>query len=179
MSEHASAPPLAERVSAGLERVVGYACSTFIGAMTVVVIVGVFFRYVLNLPLSWTEEVSRYLMIWGASLAVSSGIRFGEHVGLTILLDSLKNPALRKALALFIDILVMFFLGLMLAYSLITLKDSSTQQTQALGISMLIPRLAIPVSMAAAIVQLACMAILRLSAKNTDMGPKSPVIIDI
>jgi len=59
--------------------------------MTIDVLLGVFFRYVLNLPLNFTEELARYLMIWGASLAISLGISGGEHVGLTVLLDSMKN----------------------------------------------------------------------------------------
>jgi len=41
------------------------------GTMTVVVLAGVFFRYVLEAPLPWSEELARYLMVWGASLGAS------------------------------------------------------------------------------------------------------------
>ena len=36
----------------------------FIGVMTLVILLQVFFRYVLNAPLSWPEEAARYLMVW-------------------------------------------------------------------------------------------------------------------
>src|SRR6185503_8800510 len=44
-------------------------------AITVaLVILQVFFRYVLNSSLSWSEEAARYLFIWAAVLGFSSSV---------------------------------------------------------------------------------------------------------
>lgn len=177
MSDSLQNLPAAERLSAAIDRVVGFVCAILFGLMTVDVIVGVLFRYVLNMPLGWVEESSRYLMIWGASLSVSSGIRLGEHVGLTVLIDSLKVGPMKKALALAINLLILGFLGVLLVYGIISLKDSALQIAPTLGVSMFVPRLAIPVSMAVAIIQTLLMGYLNLTR-----GPetnKNPVIIDI
>jgi len=153
-------------VSATIDKVVGLACALIMGAMTVVVIVGVLFRYVFNAPLNWVEETSRYLMIWGASLAISLGVSAGEHVGLTVILDSLKKPAARKAMGLLINFFVLVFLVFMTYYAVFPTLESASQMTQALGISMFIPKLAVPLAMLLAAVQVVLMSGLILSSAD-------------
>ncbi len=119
MSEEKSGTVAAlEKTSDFIDRIGGYLCAGLFGAMTLVVIMGVFFRYVINAPLSWTEEVSRYLMIWGASVGISLGVRSEEHVGLTVILDAIKSRPVRLMFHTAIYILVMGFVGVMFYYSL-------------------------------------------------------------
>jgi TRAP-type C4-dicarboxylate transport system permease small subunit len=155
-----------EALAAAIDRVVGLACALFFGVMTAIVILGVFFRYVLDSPLNWVEETSRYLMIWGASLAIRIGVSAGEHVGLTIILDGLKKPAQRKALTLFVNGIVFFFLAFMLIYSIAATFESQHQMTQALGISMFLPKLAVPVAMLLAAVQIALTTVMIIASPD-------------
>lgn len=152
-----------DAVSAALDRVTGWLCALLFGAMTLAVLAGVFFRFVLNSPLSWPEEASRYLMIWGASAAISLGVRADEHVGLTMLFDALKIKALRVALAGIVFLAVLGFSVFMLVYSIQFVIESDARQTLDLGFSMLLPTLAVPVAMALTIVQLVLMFVLRAS----------------
>jgi len=168
---------VAEKASDILDKAVGVFCALFFGVMTVVVLLGVFFRYVLNVPLSWVEETARYLMIWGASSAISLGIKSDEHVGLTILFDSLKSRFLRAALYTVITAIAFTFFAVLFAYSLSMVKDARYMQTQALGIAMAIPYLAVPVSMCFALAQLVLtysIRIVRGPEKEQDLS-----IIDI
>ena len=142
-----------EAMSATIDKFVGFICAILFAGMTFIVILGVFFRYLLNAPLNWVEETSRYLMIWGASLAISLGVSSGEHVGLTIILDSLKKPLHRKALTILVNFLVLAFLLFMFAYSLAATAESKFQMTQALGITMVLPKLAVPVAMGLGAIQ--------------------------
>jgi TRAP-type C4-dicarboxylate transport system permease small subunit len=165
-------------ISAAIDKVAGLACAILFGTMTAIVIIGVFFRYVLNAPLNWVEETSRYLMIWGASVAISLGVSAGEHVGLTIILDSLKKPLPRKILTLFVNALVLAFLLFMFVYSLSATVEAKTQMTQALGISMFIPRLAVPVAMALSAVQVVLVSIMVLHSPD-GIRPQAAGYIDI
>jgi TRAP-type C4-dicarboxylate transport system permease small subunit len=122
--------------------------------MTFVVLLGVLFRYVFRMPLSWSEELSRYLMIWAASLAISIGIRENEHVGLTVLLDSAKTKASRIFLGTIIFLVVLGFLIIMVYYSILMTIEAKYQISMGLGITMVLPSLAIPVSMGLAVIQL-------------------------
>lgn len=58
-----------------------------------------FFRYFLNMPLGWTEELARYLLILTAFLGLPVVTRRGEHIAIEMLADSLPTNARRWLLA--------------------------------------------------------------------------------
>jgi len=177
MSETSGFLAATEKASAAIDRAVSALASVLFGAMTLVVLLGVFFRYVLNTPLSWTEETSRYLMIWGASVAVSIGIRENEHVGLTVLMDALKSRTLKRILATIVFLVVLSFLVLMLVYSAGMAKEARTRASTALGISMFLPTLAVPVAMALSAAQLVLAYVKQMGGSA---GPKRDfTVIDI
>ena len=151
------------RLSDILNRIVSHLCVVTIGGMTFVVLLGVLFRYVFRMPLSWSEELSRYLMIWAASLAISIGIRENEHVGLTILLDGAKSKVMRMILGSVIFVVVLGFLLVMIYYSIQMTIEAKYQISMGLGITMVLPSLAIPVSMILAVIQLVLTHIMNLS----------------
>ena len=43
------------------------------------------FRYVLNAPLSWSEELATLMFVWATVLAASVAVRHGNHLRLTII----------------------------------------------------------------------------------------------
>ena len=55
-----------------------------------------FYRYVLGNALSWTEELTRYLMIFVGLFGTAVALRRDEHVGFTMIVEKLP-PALQKA----------------------------------------------------------------------------------
>jgi TRAP-type C4-dicarboxylate transport system permease small subunit len=65
--------------------------------MTVVVAVQVFFRYVLNHSLFWSEELARYLLVWLSFLGDSVAYRRKAHPGIDVLY--LKMPAALQSIA--------------------------------------------------------------------------------
>lgn len=137
-----------------LDRWVAYICATLLGMMTVSVLAGVLFRYVFRSPIGWTEELSRYLMIWAASLAISIGVKHNEHIGITILIDSIRNRALKIVLLVFIDLLVLGFLVVMLRYSFQMVSEARFQVAQSFRASMVLPSLSVPVAMVLAGLQI-------------------------
>ena len=42
----------------------------------------VFMRYVLNMPLIWSEEFARYLFVWVAFIGAGYGVRRGIHISM-------------------------------------------------------------------------------------------------
>ncbi len=145
---------LLQRLSDLLSRVVQYSCIFAMGTMTLVVLLGVIFRYIFLSPLSWSEELSRYLMIWGASLAITIGIRENEHVGLTVLIDQTGSKVIRIILNTIIFAVTAAFYSVMIYFSIKMTIEAKWQYTQGLGISMVLPSLAIPVAMTTALMQL-------------------------
>lgn len=164
------------RISDILNKIVSQLCVLTIGGMTFVVLLGVLFRYVFRIPLSWSEELSRYLMIWAASLAISIGIRENEHVGLTVLLDAAKSKTIRVILGSIIFLVTLGFLLVMVYYSVQMTVEAKYQLSMGLGMSMVLPSLAIPVSMILAVIQLVITHILNLFRGYAPVSQEKKII---
>lgn len=137
-----------------LERTAGFFCILAVGLMVAVVSSGVVFRYVLMQPLGWTEEVSRYLMIWATCLAIGIGIYRRSHIGITFVLD--KLPAiLKKWVMLVSDIFVFVFLAVFTAKGICMAVDGMAQVSPLLGIKMTWVLAAVPVGGGLCLFQLA------------------------
>jgi TRAP-type C4-dicarboxylate transport system permease small subunit len=74
-----------------LDRVTAALVAAFVGAMVAIILAAVFTRYVMNDPLSWAEQVAKYLMIWAAFLGASLGIKEGAHIAVNVLVDVLPR----------------------------------------------------------------------------------------
>ncbi len=157
-----------QNISNFLNKFISNLCFIFMAGMTFVVLLGVFFRYVMLSPLSWSEELSRYMMIWAASLAVSIGIKEKGHVGLTVLLDKAKSKFSIIFFETVIFLTTFIFLAIMIYYSVKMVIDAKWQISQGLGITMVLPTLAIPVSMILALIQLIFRYILDIFSEKKD-----------
>ncbi len=115
-----------------------------IGAMTLSVLLGVLFRYVLKAPLPWSEELARYLMIWGVSLGASIAFREGSHVGVTMLQDRFTKKY-GKGLFQFAQIIIIIFMAIISIQGFILVSKLEGQTSPAMEIPMAWPYLAIPV----------------------------------
>ena len=73
--------------------------------MTVVVLLQVLFRYILNMPLSWTDEASRFLMIYMVYLCLPIIYLQDRNIAMTFLLDALDNTRIKHLLMVVIHIL--------------------------------------------------------------------------
>ena len=113
-------------------------------AMTVDVLLGVFFRYVIGNALTWTEESARYMMIWMGFLATSLALREGGHVSMDVFLNQLPRRS-RRGMLVVIRLLCVLYLLTVVGTSVVLLKGVSSQCMPVLALSMLWAYLAIPI----------------------------------
>lgn len=57
----------------------------------IIVLAQVFFRYILNNPLIWSEELARYIFVWVSFLGWLMATRDQDHIVLTMLRDRLPT----------------------------------------------------------------------------------------
>ncbi len=79
-----------------------------------VVLLQIFFRYVLNSPLTWSEELSRYLFIWISFLGWTLATRHNTHIRVEFAINALPTK-IRFIIKIISQIIIIFFVG-MLAY---------------------------------------------------------------
>lgn len=90
-------------VDTAFRRILAAACATLLVAMLVGIGAQVIMRYVFNQPLIWSEELSRYCMIWLAMLAAALAAREGQHIALS---DLIPLPRSAKLVVSAITVLV-------------------------------------------------------------------------
>ena len=79
------------KVADGLERVIKVCVVVSLGSIAAVVNVSVFFRYVLNSSLSWTNELARYLLVFTVVFAAAVALRHNMFVNVQVLRDLLPR----------------------------------------------------------------------------------------
>lgn len=67
-----------------------------LATLVLVLLLQVFFRYVLKIGISWSEEVSRFLFIWFVYISASYAVQVGTHIRVSLVVDfmpaSLQRP---------------------------------------------------------------------------------------
>ncbi len=81
---------------------------TIMGSMSA----GVFFRYVLNDSLSWSEELARYGLIYVTFFGAATAIRRGTHIRVDVV-DLLLKGRMKALIRLLMDSLCALFLAYM------------------------------------------------------------------
>ena len=91
-----------------MDKILSIACAILLSFMTILVLIQVFSRYVLNSPVAFTEELVRYSLIWTGFIGAAYGFSTRQHMALLIVHNKLA-PERRKYLMCFIDALVFVF----------------------------------------------------------------------
>lgn len=127
-------------ISAMLDKGIEILCSLLLFVMMIAVTLQIVSRYVFPTPLSWTEELSRFCMIWMAFLGASSLMHTSENTSVTFLLEKL-SPPFHLAFDLFVKALMFALMAGLLYLSATELpKYTLGEKSAAMMISMLIPK---------------------------------------
>lgn len=163
---------IATRLSHHINRVTEAIVAFLMVALVVDVWIGVIDRYWFHWQLPWPETLARYLMIWAAMLAVSSGIARREHIGLTAFLMSL--PArIRHGILMLIDVLAIALFAYVLWFGVGFAQTGATRQAMIFGATLEPFFWAIPVSALLAVVQL-ILAVIRDRGTQLDHAEAQP-----
>lgn len=135
-----------------LEQICGAICVFCFVSMTVVALLGVFFRYVMQSPFMWTEEIARYLLVWMGFTAVSIALRRGRHIKVEVI-SKMAHPAVSLAFAYLVDLLTALFMVILFQQGwMMTSRTIMKAATFNLSMSWILA--AVPVAAALALVQI-------------------------
>jgi len=160
----------AEKIGLTIEKICGVLCVFCFAAMTVVAILGVFFRYVMQSPFMWTEEVARYLLVWLGFTAVSIALRQDKHIKVEVLTNFFPLIVV-KLMRYVVDVLIaIFFVVLLWQGYLMTVNNIMAASTFQISMSWVLA--AVPVAAALTLVQLFLNVIKKIFA---EFVPKSEI----
>lgn len=130
-----------------------------VAGMVACVLMGVFFRFIIPIPVAWPPEAARFLMVAVTMIGASIAIRQMDHVGITLLIDLLPFR-IRGLIYLFGNIMVAMFLVVFTWFSWrLTVEMGPRQISSSLGVSMALAYASMPIGGALMLIQLAAASI--------------------
>ncbi len=143
-----------QRVLDRLERVQRYINFVLIALLVLFVSLQILVRLLLKIPLFlWTEELSRYLLVWLVFLGIGLGVKNDRHFAMDLVL-SLLGPRCRLALRIFNDLCMGVILVMLIMAGLRFTHFGLFQYGLTLPISMVSVYIAIPLGAVLALLYL-------------------------
>jgi TRAP-type C4-dicarboxylate transport system permease small subunit len=122
----------------GIDFVLSRFLMLLMALMVVVVSWQVFTRFVIRDPSSYTEELSRFLLIWIGVLGASYALRTRAHLGIDLIMQRFGESGRRTIHVVVYGIVILFALFVMIigGIRLVNLTFSLNQISAAIGIQM-------------------------------------------
>lgn len=105
----------------------------------------VIFRFVINSPLAWTEELARYSLVWLTFLGAAYAMSLKAHIGVEFFVDRFSGIG-KKILQTVATLISLIFFGLMIFSGYDLVSNTMEQTSPVLDIPMGFVYAAIPVS---------------------------------
>lgn len=117
---------------------------TILAVMTAIVLSGVFFRYVLNDALAWSEEIAKFMMVWMAFIAAPLAYKSGALVAIEALPRALKGRV-REVLLVVIELIVITLMVVFIIKGAFLAQNASIQRASTIDLSIMYVYAAMPV----------------------------------
>ena len=153
-----------------IEAVSGALCVALIALMAIVVLIGVYFRYVVGNPFMWTEELARFLMLWSGFLAINIAMRRDAHIKIDFIFNALPD-VLRKIVEVLVDLLMTAFL-VFLTFKGYQMAMGSIMNAMSMDFSMFWIYMAVPLGALLTLIQLVIMIL-----KKNLLAHSKPVVL--
>nr|WP_206699262.1 TRAP transporter small permease [Brevibacillus agri] len=116
-----------------------------LAVMVVAVFLQVLFRFFLDQPLAWTEELARYLLIWITFLGSAYAMAIKAHIG-TEYIQKHLSPFMNKVVLIVAALCSLFFFLVMVQQGYLLSARSMVQKSPTLLIPMGYVYMVIPIS---------------------------------
>lgn len=166
-----------DRTASFIERISLFVSVLFGGSMVVIVIAGVIARYAMQNPFAWTEEASRFLMIWMVLIGMSVVTRNREDLCVEFLVMRFSTK-LQRIIKIANEIMVMLFLFILTKEGFHMAVNAKMQVAPSLGITMFYPLFCIPAGGLLTMIQLGLQILIDLFMWNSRISPHRIMDLD-
>ena len=124
--------PLLQRLERAIATAVGLVAATALVAEVLLLLAAVIFRFVLNQPLIWGDELAGMVFLWLAMLGAVLALQAGSHMRLSTIASRLP-PRWRTYAAILADLAPLILLAILIGPALDYMDDQSFITTPALA----------------------------------------------
>ncbi|MFA6507024.1 MAG: TRAP transporter small permease [Treponemataceae bacterium] len=108
---------------------------TGLAVMGLSVALQIFMRYVLNMPLVWSEEFARYIFVWITFLGAAYGVRKGIHISMEFFFNKFPLKA-QKVVAVSTNVLAIAAFAYLLPTAIFFMIEQDPIASSAMQIPM-------------------------------------------
>ena len=128
-------------------------CVLTMAAVSLLVFGNVVSRYGFSYTPIWSEELSRFLVVWSIFIGVAIGVRKNQHIGVDAIIRFLPHK-LKLASEVLLNLIGIVVIGILVYTSLEFIQHTREyeQLSPAMRIPMYIPYIAMPVGLSLSIV---------------------------
>jgi TRAP-type C4-dicarboxylate transport system permease small subunit len=130
-----------------LDVIITVVCAGIVMFLCVSTFMGVIYRYILEQPLGWPEETSRFGLVWLSLLAACRALRRGEHIALGFVVARLPKLG-RAIMRQVVNLIIIGFVAGFIYEAFDYLEIVAPTKATATGISLMWPTLGLIVSFA-------------------------------
>jgi TRAP-type C4-dicarboxylate transport system permease small subunit len=127
-----------------MDRTINWILALLMAAMVAVIAGQVWYRFVMNDPLSWSEELGRYLFVWISFIGAAAGVRYQVHLGIDLLQKLLPANA-HRFVVISVNLIIQVFLLVIIYWGFKILGVIKFQTSPSMNIPMIYPYMAVPV----------------------------------
>lgn len=137
-----------EAISKGLDKLARRIVQLTVAIMTIAIAAQVVWRYFLQHPIIWAEELARYALVWMTFIGAGVALRSKELVFVDLLINKLPRK-LQKITSILVNVANIILLGFLLYYGvlLISLPSVTAQKSPAMQITMNYVYLGVPLGL--------------------------------
>ncbi len=149
-------------------------------AMTIITILQVFMRYVMQNSLSWSEEFARFCFIWLIYIGISYGVKRAKHIRVEAVLSLFERRG-KLVINLIANILFLYFAiyATYYGFTIMNTIQSTGQVAPSLGVPMSIMYLGMPIGMLLTTIRIIQRSIYEIKlyreGKDTDHSDGTPL----
>ena len=127
-----------------MDRGINWVLAVLMAVMVVVIALQVWYRFILNNPLDWSEELGRYVFVWISFLGSAAGVRYQVHLGIDVL-EKIVGPDVFRYVVALINVVTQIFLVFVIYWGFTLLTIVRFQTSPSMLIPMTYPYAAVPV----------------------------------
>ena len=135
------------RFNDALLRICRYLLILIVAVLAIILIAAVFWRYVLGSAISWSEEGSKYLMVWLTFLGAPIALRHFAHINIDLLIKALP-PRLQQCMHLIVSLIIIFTMAILFWKGVSFTQMGARQVASSFNFSMLYMYIAVPIGSA-------------------------------
>ena len=126
-----------------MDRCINWFLAMLMAGMVAIVSAQVWYRFILNNPLSWSEEAARYLFVWISFMGAAAGVRYQVHLGID-LMEKILPAGSYRLVVIIVNLIIQVFLLMIIYWGFKILGVIQFQESPSMHISMRYPYMAVP-----------------------------------